>query len=171
MSQPPSDAASAAVHPDEEVDVWWGSHAGRALTPSFVVCVLLTVASFVAAQHLAPERGLLQLTFTGFASVVWLVQLVRWGHYFFTCNYRLTTRYLYVDCGFRPLVACRFALRTIRTVEVRCNKWEKLLGIGSVWVYFEDSSQPPVVLTALVQPRQAAALIRETVKKSFVIGH
>jgi hypothetical protein len=167
MSQPLPDAAvrEAAAPTHEEVDVWWGSYAGRAMTPSFVVCGLLTAACFVAAQHLAPERGWLQLTFTAFASVVWLVQMLRWCHRFFTCNYRLTTRYLYVDRGFMPLVAQRFALSTIRTVQVEHNPWAKFLDFGNVRVYFEDNSQPPVVLAALVQPQQAAEILRKTIKK------
>jgi hypothetical protein len=166
MSQPlPEAAGEAAPHPREEVDVWWGSYAGRAMMPSFAVCVLLTAASFWAARHLAPERGLLQLTFTGFASVVWLVQLLRWSHRYFTCNYRLTTRYLYVDRGFMPLVAQRFALRTIRKVDIHCNKLEMALGVGDVWIYFEDSSRPPAVLAGLVQADRAAETIRDTVRK------
>jgi hypothetical protein len=166
MSQPPAETArNAAALANEEVDVWWGSYAGRAMMPSFVVCVLLTAASFWAARHLAPERFLLPLTFTGFASVVWLVQLLRWGHRFFTCNYRLTTRYLYIDRGFKPLVAQRFDLRTIRTVEVRHNKLENLLGVGNVWVYFDDYSRTPAVLAGLVQAHRAAEIIRATVSK------
>jgi hypothetical protein len=166
MSQPQAETArDAAALSNEEVDVWWGSYAGRAMMPSFAVCVLLTAASFLAARHLAPDRGLLQLTFTGFASVVWLVQLVRWSHRFFTCNYRLTTRCLYIDQGFKPLVAQRFALQTIRTVEVRYNKLENLLGVGKVWVYFDDYTRSPAVLAGLAQAHRAAEIIRASVKK------
>jgi hypothetical protein len=162
MSRPPADA------PLEEIDVWWGSYAGRAMMPSFAVCVLLTAACLVAARQLAPERGLLQLTFTALASTVWLVQLLRWCHRFFTCNYRLTTSYLYIDRGFRPLVARRFALATIRAVEVQQNRWEQLLGVGNVRVYFEDAKQPPAVLPALVRPDDVAAIIRGALKTTGV---
>lgn len=173
MSQPvPQTVAPPLSAPvGEEVDVWWGSHCGRAMAPSFVVCVLLTVAGFNVARQVAPERGLLQLVFSCFATLVWLVQLLRWGHRFFTCNYRLTTRYLYVDRGFRPLVARRFPLGEICRIEVRESKLENFLGVGDVWVYCEGNPRPPVVLAGMVQPHGAAQRIRDTVKKYAEAAH
>jgi hypothetical protein len=164
MSQPP-DASTATARPREEVDVWWGSCAGRTLTPSFIVCGLLTAAWYVAARELVPERYLQQLAFSTLASLLWVVQLLRWGHRFFTWNYRLTTRYLYIDRGFRPLVARRHALTTIRAVKVVRSRWQKLLGIGDVCVYFQDAGQAPAVLAALVHPDAAADVLRQAVEK------
>ena len=92
---------------DKEVDVWWGSYAGRAMGPSFAVCVAMTAVIYFATRWWVPHRGWLQLTFAALAGSLWLVQLARWGHRFFTWNYRLTTRFLYVDRGLYPLKAQR----------------------------------------------------------------
>jgi hypothetical protein len=150
----------------EEVDLWWGSYAGRTLTPSFAVCLLLTVAIYAAVHELVPERGWTQLAFVVAAGIVWAVQLARWCHRFFTCNYRLTTRYLYVDSGIRPLVARRVALRSIDRLEVRCNRLGTWLDVGDVWAYVKDTPTLPVVLRGLHHPHKACELIRAAVCKT-----
>jgi hypothetical protein len=150
----------------EEVDLWWGSFAGRTLTPSFVVCGLLTAIIFACVRVLVPERGWLQLTFFGFAGAVWLVQLTRWGYRFFTYNYRLTTRYLYVDRGVRPLIARRCDLRSVERIEVCSSKFGKWLGVGDVWVFCDEAAAPPLVLEGLCAPRRAAEIIHDAVRKA-----
>ena len=150
----------------EEVDLWWGSFAGRTLTPSFAVCVLLTAGIYVLVQELVRERGWLQLAFVAAAGAVWLVQLVRWAHRFFTWNYRLTTHYLYVDNGIWPLIARRLTLQSIDRVEVRSSKLARWLGVGDLWVFVKDTATPPVILQGLCHPRHAADLIRAAVRKA-----
>jgi hypothetical protein len=150
----------------EEVDVWWGSYAGRTLTPSFAVCLLLTVAIYALVHEVVPERGWMQLAFVGIAGPVWALQLARWCHRFFTCNYRLTTRYLYVDNGIRPLVSRRVALLSVDRLEVRCNRLGTWLGVGDVWVFVKDTAADPVVLRGLHHPHKAAEVIRAAVCKA-----
>jgi hypothetical protein len=150
----------------EEVDLWWGSYAGRTLTPSFAVCLLLTAAIYATVHELVPQRGWMQLAFLGIAGLVWGVQLARWCHRFFTCNYRLTTRYLYVDSGIRPLIARRVALQSIDRLEVRCNRLGTWLGVGDVRVFVKDTAAPPVVLRGLHHPHKAFELVRAAVCKT-----
>ena len=104
------------------------------------------------------------------ASALWLVQLTRWCHRFFTYNYRLTTRFLYVDRGFLRLIAQRFALEGIDSVEVRSSKVGAALGVGDVWVFLEDPVQPAAVLEGLVAPQRAVELIRDAVRKAREIN-
>ncbi|HYV34352.1 MAG TPA: hypothetical protein VE988_01530 [Gemmataceae bacterium] len=150
----------------DELDLWWGSYAGRAMMPSFAVCIALTVLIFFGTRLWVPQRYWFQWTFSGVASALWIVQLARWGHRFFTWNYRLTTRFLYQDRGVKPLIARRYALPTISRVEVRNNALDKWLGIGDLWICFDDTDQPAAVLKALVAPRTAAGIIREAIKKA-----
>ena len=42
-------AVDAPSGPAEEVDVWWGSYAGRAMAPSFAVCICLTALIYFGA--------------------------------------------------------------------------------------------------------------------------
>jgi hypothetical protein len=153
-------------HPDTEVDVWWGSYAGRAMALSFAVCIALTALIYFGARWWVPERGWLQLTFFGLASAVWLIQLARWGYRFFTWNYRLTTRFLYVDYGLSRLRSQRFALRTVDRLEARYNLLERLLGVGDLWVWFDEALKPPAVLKALKSPLTVAETIRTVVRKA-----
>jgi hypothetical protein len=149
-----------------EVDVWWGSYAGRAMAPSFAVCIVLTALIYGVTRWLVPERGWLQLTFFGLTSAVWLVQLARWAKRFFTWNYRLTTRFLYVDCGLKRSLCRRFAVRTIDRVEVSCNPLGNCLGFGDLYVWLDEAKMPPVILKALKGPRTVAETIRAVVMKA-----
>jgi hypothetical protein len=150
----------------EELDLWWGSYSGRAMVPSFVVCLGLTVVLYVCTSWWVPQRGWLQLTFTVFAGLLWLIQFGRWAHRCFTYNYRLTSRYLYVDRGFWPLVARRFALTAIGRVECKARPLDGWLRIGDVQVWLANEANAPVVLRALLSPRSAAETIRSAVKKA-----
>jgi hypothetical protein len=151
---------------EEEVDLWWGSCAGRTMTPSFVFCLLLTVVIYALVHELVRERGWLQLAFVGTAGIVWLVQMLRWCHRFFTCNYRLTTRYLYVDRGIRPLIARRYPLEAIERIEVRGSMLANWLGVGDLWVFFNDAATAPAVLQGLCNPHRAAEVVRAAVTKT-----
>jgi hypothetical protein len=167
MSAPPADAAKEDVQgPDEEIDLWWGSYAGRTMAPSFAVCIALTALIYGAVRVFVPERGWLQLTFFGLTSIVWLVQLTRWCYRFFTCNYRLTTRYLYVDRGWRPLVSQRFPVSAIDRVEACSSRPATWLGVGEIWVWFADANLPPAVLKGLLAPRRVAETLRGAIRKT-----
>ena len=163
---PQPDAARRAA----ETDLWWGSYAGRTMTLSFTVCGLLTLLIYVGVRIWVRERGWLQLAFAGFASAVWLVQLTRWCHRFFTYNYRLTTRFLYVDRGFLPIVAQRLPLEAIDCVQVRSSKLGELLGVGDIWVLPRDPAEPPAVLEGVLAARRPAELIRDAVRKAREIN-
>src|SRR5579862_6443501 len=139
-----------------EVEVWWGSYAGRAMAPSFAVCIALTALIYGGVRWFVPERGWLQFTFFGLASAVWLVQLARWAKRFFTWNYRLTTHFLYVDCGLKRSLCRRFALPPIDRVEVRHTALQKWLGIGDLWVWFGTAKNPPTILKAVKHPYTVA---------------
>ena len=153
-----------AQRADKEIDLWWGSYAGRAMAPSFAVCGGLTVVIYCGVHWWVPERGWLQFTFAALTGAVWLVQVTRWGYRFFTCNYRLTTRFLYSDRGLRPLIAERFAVAQINRVEVHANAAQKWLGIGDVWVWFDNAASKPAVLRALAAPQTAAETVEQASK-------
>jgi hypothetical protein len=159
-------APEATARKPDEIDVWWGSYAGRAMAPSFAVCLVLTALIYFGARWWVPERGWLQLTFSGMTSIVWLVQLLRWAHRFFTWNYRLTTRFLYVDSGLKPLIAQRFPVRSIERVEVHSHGLQKWLRISDLWVWLDAPARLPVVLQAIASPRPVAEMIREVVRKA-----
>jgi len=150
----------------EEVDVWWGSYAGRAMVPSFVLCVVFTVLLYFTTRFWVPQRGWLQLTFTALATLLWLGQLVRFARRLFTYNYRMTSRFLYVDRCMRPLIAERIALHCIARVAIRTNWFQRRMGIGDLIVWADVPSKTPMVLLAVPAPQVIAEAIRTAAKKA-----
>jgi hypothetical protein len=172
-SDPPNEPPATAEAPrppaydadpdeDQEADVWWGSYAGRAMLPSFLVCGLLTVAFALGAWYIAnafptlpyPPRYLAYVL----AALVWLVQVLRWGYRTVTINYRLTTRRLFRDQGFRkPSRAVE--LSRVKAVAVeQARPLERLLGIGRLRIDAEDTHT--LVLQGVHEPQTVAALVR-----------
>ena len=172
MSAPPVGPSPQpqAARRAAETDLWWGSFAGRTMTPSFVLCLVLTALIYAGVHTWVHERGWVQLAFGGFASALWLVQLTRWCHRFFTYNYRLTTRFLYVDRGLIPIVGRRLPLERIDRVEVRSSKLGAALGVGDVWVFPDDAGQPPLILEGLAAPGRPVELIQDAVRKAREIN-
>lgn len=162
-------ANSITVSPEtavEEVDLWWGSPAAWASIPSFAAALVLTVGLFVLVRWLVVERWLLQLTFVGLASLLWIGQLLQFGHHYFACSYRLTTRWLYVDRGFLTLKSQRVPVAAICQVEARSpGRWRDF-GVGEVWVYTKGPAATTVVLTRLTHPRRVAELIRNAARQA-----
>jgi hypothetical protein len=142
----------------EEVELWWGSYSGWTMTPSFVVCLLLTGLIAWAAWYFVPQ-GWVQLSALGAASVVWLVQFARWGSRFFGRNYRLTTRRLFVIRGVRRLTITELDLRHLGPVTVNRSWLERQVHVGRVVV--EREGGPPLVLEGVHHPQRCADLIRE----------
>jgi hypothetical protein len=158
--------SSAPPRREEEVDLWWGSYSGLAMVPSFAVCIVLTAGLYFGARLWVPQRGWLQLTFTALTSLVWLVQLARLGHRCFTYNYRLTSRFVYIDRGFWPLVAKRVELRSIERVTVERDRFTGWLGVGDLNLWLAGSSKQPVVLRALTSTAEVAQTVRTALEKS-----
>src|SRR5215471_21703691 len=57
--------------PAEEVDLWWGSYAGRTMLPSFLVCLLATALIGWLTWLLLPGH-LVKFAFFGLAGALWL---------------------------------------------------------------------------------------------------
>jgi hypothetical protein len=141
---------------DQEVDVWWGSYAGRTMWPSFLVCVGLTGLIVLLAWTYV-ERSHLKLTILGLGGLLWLVQLGRFSYRYFGLTYRLTNKRLFRSRGRRPL---QIQLGEVAEVRVEQNSFEKLAGIGRIIVTFSDKTRPPVLLEGVKKPKQVVELIR-----------
>src|SRR6266496_3749622 len=42
LSTSPSPLTTPSLDENQETDLWWGSYAGRAMAPGFIICALLT---------------------------------------------------------------------------------------------------------------------------------
>jgi hypothetical protein len=166
--QPCGQGAEAGSDAEQETDVWWGSYAGRAMVPSFLVCGLLSAAFAVGAWYIAdafpdipyPPRYLAYVL----TALVWLVQMLRWGYRTVTINYRLTTRRLFRDDGFtKPSRVVELARMKAVAVE-QLGPLARRLGIGRLRIDAEET--PPLVLDAVRQPEAVAEQIRGTAARA-----
>lgn len=158
-------ASATAEGPPEEVELWWGSCSPWALAPSFLVCVVLT-AGVVWVSWYYFQRGWAQPVALAAGTLVWAVQLYRWGRRVFGWNYRLTTRRILVARG---VLRMRFAfvdLRDVGTVLVAVRRWERWFGLGSVLVWREGQAAAALRLEGLTQPQRVADQIREAVQQA-----
>jgi hypothetical protein len=141
---------------DQEVDVWWGSYAGRTMLPSFLLCLVLTVL-IVPLAWAYVERGQVKLTILGLGGAVWVVQLVHFARRYFGFTYRLTSKRLFRSLSRRPEA---IPLADIAEVRAERNGLENLVGIGRIYLTFIDKTRPAVVLEGVKKPKQVAELIR-----------
>jgi membrane protein YdbS with pleckstrin-like domain len=166
MRPEPHSAPDTVPHqPAEEVDVWWGGFAGRALVPSFHVCALLTILIIAGALYLGgwPGTPFVRASARLAIALIWLLQLGRWGYRMVAINYRLTTRRLFLNRGFRHPGQPGVELSRIRQVVVVRGMWERWLGVGRVRVILGEK-ESPVVLEGVRDPDYVALEIRKQVK-------
>jgi membrane protein YdbS with pleckstrin-like domain len=154
----------------EEVDVWWGAFAGRALLPSFAVCVFLTLGAVVAAVYLQRRYDLdpLAVRYAAYviAALLWLGQLARWSYRVLTFSYRLTTRRLLLERSFFNSLRAAVDLRRIARIDVAQGALERMLGVGRIDVVEEGRSGPSMELYGVSRPEAVANVIRERMKLS-----
>jgi len=158
------------THPideNQETDLWWGSYAGRAMAPGFVVCALLTGLLIWGVWLFWPKNEdrpyLERYTTYILVGAVWLFQLIRWGYRIVAVNYRLTTRRLFCQRGFQTTATTALDLAAIATVRIERDAWTPYLKVGRLRIVPVDSAQPPLVLEGVYSPDQIAALIMHQV--------
>ncbi len=155
----------------QETDVWYGGYAGRTMWGSFLVCIALSLLVQAAAWYVwhdvpADQHHLLVLADETIITVIWLWQLVRWGHRKLAVGVRLTTRRLFYDQGFRYSCWSVLHLKRIARVEAKQNAVERWLRIGTIRVFEAGADAPALVITGLTYPEAAAERIRAQAEKA-----
>jgi hypothetical protein len=162
--EPAADAA-------EELDVWWGSYAGRAMVPGFVGCGLLTLAIACGTWYwcdvYAAHPRVARYTAYTLGTLVWGIQLLRWAYRTVFTNYRLTTRRLYRDQGFHQPAGPAVELAAVTAVTVEPPTfWERLLDVGRVRVVCGNGPVHELVLDGVYRPRQVAEQMHRQVQRA-----
>jgi hypothetical protein len=154
----------------QEVDVWWGSYAGRTMAPSFMVCALLTGIIIWGVWQLWPANEdrpyLMRYTDYILVGAVWLFQLTRWAYRIIGINYRLTTKRLFCQRGFQTSASRSLNLAQIATVRVERLRWIHFLKVGRLRIVPVDDSQPPMILESVLNPNHVAAAIMKQAKQA-----
>jgi hypothetical protein len=137
------------------------------LTPSFILCGLLTLVVLGVALYLGAWHGTTLARYSAHAliGIIWVIQLSRWGYRVVAINYRLTTWHLYVERGFRHPGNPGIEVAKVRQVLVTCNRIERWLGVGRVCIFLQET-ESPVVLEGVRDPERIALEIRKQLKRS-----
>ncbi|MCS6852230.1 MAG: PH domain-containing protein [Gemmataceae bacterium] len=155
------DSRPAGADDHQERDVWWDVYAGRDMLPSFLVCVLLTVAITAVASYLGLRQAEVRRFDYALTFFVWGAQLVRWLRRILIRNYRLTTRRLFRKHGYSNPAHSAILLTDIESVTVEQPWWQRRLGIGRLRIVLKDGERKSVVLPGVKRPHQVAELIRQ----------
>jgi uncharacterized membrane protein YdbT with pleckstrin-like domain len=152
---------------DDEIDLWWGSSAGRAMAVDFAVCAVTTVlllAAGMTLEMLTALRGF-RTGAIGVSLLIWVVQIARWVYSTTSTNYRLTTRRVLIDCGFFHPLKREMPLSEVGQVEVEQRPHERIVGVGRIKILADDVGEP-IVFTGVRHPERVAAEIRKQARQA-----
>lgn len=148
----------------QEHDVWWGSYAGSAMVPSFVLCGVVTasIVLLTGSGYLLFGLGGKEMRYTAYALIapLWLFQFLRWLYRVGSFNYRLTSRRLFRSRGFLYPVEEAVLLADVTQVVVEQTLWERRFRIGSVRIFREKKGLPSLVLEGVREPERIAVEIQ-----------
>src|SRR2546427_7200789 len=132
----------------EEVDLWRDSYAWLSMLPSLVLGALLTAIIVGVAWYLGAWRGALwaRSMAQAFMGALWVGLLIVWSYRLLTVNYRLTTRRIFCERGFRHPGDPGLPLNHIAIVSVDFGLMDRILGVGLVRVITKDEQLPTLTL-------------------------
>jgi hypothetical protein len=164
-------AAPAAVTAEralEEIDVWWGSYAGRKMVPGFVLSGLLTAVFFGLAWYFREWHGnvvryWVQVAMGG----LWTIELAWWVYRLVSAGYRLTTRRLLYYWGlFRP-IRLEVDLKDVTQVIVEQKPLDRLLGVGRLRIATKDKPHA-LIFEAVTRPLEIANKIERRISRAAI---
>ncbi len=125
------------------------------------VDVVIAVALYLGAWH--GGSSLVRYSAHAVIGTLWLIQLGRWAYRVVAINYRLTTRHLYIERGFRHPGKPGIELAQVRQALVARGRLERWLGVGRICI-FVRKAETPVVLEGVRDPERIALKIRQQVE-------
>lgn len=166
------DAGSPGL-PDQEVDLWWGSYAGRTMLAGFIAWGAVSLAILAGALLLwlteIMDPYVVRYSTYALLALIWLVQLGICLYRILTWNYRLTTRHLFVERSFFPSPFQRVELVQIAGVNVDQSPLVRFVGVGRVRISTTDGARV-LVLEGVRDPNRIAGKIRKLVSQAKTAG-
>lgn len=174
----PADPTKRAAQPgpvveSEEIDIWWGSYAGRTMLPGFLLCLLLTVFLLALDWYLETRHtrsDVISSVVLGLAGAIWLFQGTRWVYRMIAVNYRLTNRRLLYARGFKLPNCWAIELARVADVSVLRGPFERLWGVGRIEIQVQERNSPSLVLEGVLAPERVARTIRRRVRQARARG-
>jgi membrane protein YdbS with pleckstrin-like domain len=145
----------------EEIDVWYGSYAGSAMLPRFVQLLLLSILIAIVAWYMGAWRGYNAARYTALSMILalWLLQAILWIRRLMGWNYRLTSRRLFVERGFRHPGQPGVDLERISQIAVEAGRLERWLDVGRLRIFIRDAPAP-LILEGVRHPFHVARQIQ-----------
>lgn len=146
---------------------WAGRPSQWSTMTSYVIAVVLIVGGFVLNPTLI--TWLAVTDFQGYQPGWWLSGLglayAFWHYLAVRCiRYTVTEERLLDESGVLNRITDTLELYRIKDTQVLEPIGLRLLGLGHVRIESSDRSTPVVVLHAITQPKEAAAIIRDRVE-------
>src|SRR5438105_14663228 len=129
------------------------------MLPRRVQVVSLYALIIAVAWEWGAWRGSKATRYTALAvlTALWFVQAVAWLIHAIGLRYRLTTRRLFYQFGFRHPGQPGIALTRITQVSVEANRLEHWLDVGRLRIFVDQG--PPLVLDGVRHPFHVARQI------------
>jgi membrane protein YdbS with pleckstrin-like domain len=163
----PAGASAPDVCPPlgEEVDLWWGSYAGRTMLPSFVVCGFVTAIILGLSWYFRVGLGVILLSYAGplVLAPLWVFQVGRWAYRLIATNYRLTTRRLLCARGFYRTANWELDLARVTGVAVERGPLQQPLDVGQIVI--RTDREGPFILEGVLRPESIAQKIQKRVRQ------
>lgn len=155
----------AGIPKNQETIVWWGGYSPWTMTPSLLICLVLTGGiTWWALEYV--DRDWIRLAVFGLSSLVWVVQTARFAYRFLGVNYFVTTRRLVQDWGIIYKRMRTVFLEEVEKIEVERSSLEEFLGVGRIIIRPRTpATKPPMVWRGVRHVRQVAERLEALVKK------
>jgi uncharacterized membrane protein YdbT with pleckstrin-like domain len=147
---------------------WVGRPSQWSTMTNYVIALVLilggvvlnpTLSTWLARANLQGYQPGWWLSGLGLAYALWQYLAVR------CVRYTVTEERLLDESGVLNRLTDTLELYRVKDTQVIEPIWLRLLGLGHVRIESSDRSTPVVVLYAITQPKEAAAIIRDRVEK------
>ena len=99
------------------------------------------------------------------SNILWKDRRRRLGMPLSFTRYRLTEDRLFCETGFLNIREEEILLYRIRDLELKLTLWQRMFGVGSIYVHSSDKTQPNLELKNVKNPREVKELLSNKVEE------
>ena len=100
------------------------------------------------------------------SNILWKDRRRRLGMPLSFTRYRLTEDRLFCETGFLNIREEEILLYRIRDLELKLTLWQRMFGVGSIYVHSSDKTQPNLELKNIKNPREVKEMIHKAVEEA-----
>lgn len=155
-------AKGGATREDVERPIWQGGYSPRAMIGSWVMCVILSIALFIAAYW----TGAVTIPVTMLVVLVgWIFVAGLYGYRRLGYHYELSTQRLVHRSGILTRRSDRIEVIDIDDVIYQQGPIERILGVGTIRIESSDKSHPVLTLMGIANVKIVADQIDDIRRK------